>query len=125
MKRRSPHPVPAPAIGAALLIVGVVVGCNCERNDVVAVIVPPADTTVVQGESIVLSAAAGAACVGGPAHFTSLAYWRSADSAIVSVAGLDSIHARITGRGVGTTVVTTSKSPVFADTWTTTRVTVR
>ena len=107
-------------------IAGVVTGCQSFAcADVGIFVFPPADTTVALGQSIVLTAAEGGRCIGGPVNFSTLAYWQAADSTIVSIAVLDSTSARISGRALGTTAVITSFSPAFAGTLTKTQVTVR
>jgi hypothetical protein len=120
MKRR----VIAGAVFLAALAL-VAAGCSSDCADIGYKVRPPADTTVALGQSLVLTAATGGACVGGPIRYGSVGYWKAVDSTIVSVAVLDSIHTRITGRAVGTTAVITSSSPDFVYAWSTTQVTVR
>jgi hypothetical protein len=120
-------------IAGAVLVVAfalMAVGCRQEPTAVCAglgyIKRPPADTTVVLGASIVLAAAEGQGCAGDPTITLAFPlYWKAADSTIVSIGVLDSIHVRVTGRAVGTTAVMTSASPAFSSTWSATQVTVR
>jgi hypothetical protein len=117
------RPIAGTVFVAALVLVAV--GCRSDCADIGYVVKPPADTTVALGQSIVLTAATGGRCVGGPIRYGSVGYWKAVDSTIVSVAVLDSIHTRVTGRAAGTTAVITSSSLDFVYAWSTTQVTVR
>jgi hypothetical protein len=70
----------------------------------------PADTTVALHQSIVLAAGSGGTCAGltSPVEADALTHWQAGDSSIVSVTALDSLHARIDGLGLGTTIVMAS-----------------
>jgi hypothetical protein len=104
------------------LIVGAIAGCHVDDcADVGAVLRSPADTTVALHGSIVLAAGTGGSCIGGPISYAQT-HWQSADSTIVSVAVIDSIHVRINGLAVGTTSVTASEN---GSAFSTTQVTVR
>jgi hypothetical protein len=84
---------------------------------------PPADTTVALHASIVLAAGTGGSCSGtGPISSSDLTHWQVVDSSIVSIMVLDSLHARISGLAIGTTVVTASANGFVGST---TQVTVR
>jgi hypothetical protein len=70
----------------------------------------PADTTVALHQSIVLAAGSAGTCGGptSPISADALTQWQAGDSSIVSVAALDSLHARINGLALGTTSVMAS-----------------